>query len=71
MSAIMIEQGPGRNMNLIAEGVEMDPQLEYLKSLGCTEIQGWLFGKAESAEMTSDILSRIGHGGCLRRDIAV
>jgi diguanylate cyclase (GGDEF)-like protein/PAS domain S-box-containing protein len=67
----IITMAHGLKLNLIAEGVETDTQLEYLKSLGCAEIQGWLFGKAESAETTSDILSRIRDGGCLRSDIAV
>lgn len=66
----IVAMAHGLKLNLIAEGVETDPQLEYLKSLGCAEIQGWLFGKAESAETTSDILNRIRHGGCLRGDVA-
>tara|TARA_R110002072_G_scaffold13418_12_gene56263 strand:+ start:22121 stop:24274 length:2154 start_codon:yes stop_codon:yes gene_type:complete len=66
----IVAMAHGLKLNLIAEGVETDPQLEYLKSLGCAEIQGWLFGKAESAETTSDILDRIRQGGCLRGDVA-
>jgi EAL domain-containing protein (putative c-di-GMP-specific phosphodiesterase class I) len=66
----IVAMAHGLKLNLIAEGVETDPQLEYLKSLGCAEIQGWLFGKAESAETTSKILDRIRHGGCIRSDVA-
>ena len=62
----IVAMAQGLKLNLIAEGVETDPQLEYLKGLGCAEIQGWLFGKAESAETTGQILDRIRHGGCIR-----
>lgn len=33
------------NMNVVAEGVENDNQLDYLKSLGCEYAQGYLFSK--------------------------
>jgi diguanylate cyclase (GGDEF)-like protein/PAS domain S-box-containing protein len=35
-------------MFIIAEGVENNMQLEYLKSLGCTVVQGYIFGTAAS-----------------------
>jgi len=62
----IVAMAQGLNLNLIAEGVETDPQLEYLKSLGCAEIQGWLFGKAESAETTFEMLEKIRNGTGLR-----
>ena len=65
----IVAMAQGLNLNLIAEGVETEPQLEYLKSLGCAEIQGWLFGKAESAEATQEFLNKIRDGGAAR-DIA-
>jgi diguanylate cyclase (GGDEF)-like protein/PAS domain S-box-containing protein len=63
----IVAMAHGLKLNLIAEGVETDPQLEYLKGLGCAEIQGWLFGKAESAETTANILQQIQQGGCVRK----
>lgn len=62
----IVAMAHGLKLNLIAEGVETDPQLEYLKNLGCSEIQGWLFGKAESAETTAQILDDIQKGGRVR-----
>ena len=35
---------------ITAEGVESEPIREALSSIGCTEAQGWLFGRAISAE---------------------
>lgn len=35
------------NLPLIAEGVENEVQLNTLKSIGCLEIQGYIFGKPE------------------------
>ena len=37
------------NMTTTAEGVETVPQLELLRELGCTEMQGYLFSPAISA----------------------
>ena len=38
-----------RNMITTAEGVETLAQKELLRTLGCTEIQGWLFSAAKPA----------------------
>jgi EAL domain-containing protein (putative c-di-GMP-specific phosphodiesterase class I) len=37
------------NMTSTAEGVEMQQQLEALQSIGCTEMQGYLFSRARPA----------------------
>ncbi|MEX0942017.1 MAG: EAL domain-containing protein [Pseudomonadales bacterium] len=62
----IVAMAKGLSLNLVAEGVETDPQLEYLRELGCAEIQGWLFGKAESAETTRELLQRIAAGANIR-----
>ena len=33
------------NLKTIAEGVEREEQAEYLESLGCDEVQGFLYAK--------------------------
>jgi diguanylate cyclase (GGDEF)-like protein len=38
-----------RNMTTTAEGVETEAQKTLLRSLGCTEMQGWLFSAARPA----------------------
>lgn len=42
------------DMSLIAEGVETEEQLEFLRDYGCETFQGWLFAKAmPAAEITA------------------
>lgn len=62
----IIAMAKGLKLNLIAEGVETEPQLEYLKKLGCEEIQGFLFGKAEAADRTEEIMHRVMDGDQVR-----
>jgi len=66
----IVAMAKGLKLNLIAECVETDLQLKYLKQLGCESIQGYLFGKAEGAERTREILDRIENGDAIR-DLAI
>jgi diguanylate cyclase (GGDEF)-like protein/PAS domain S-box-containing protein len=45
-----IAMAHGLNLKVVAEGVETDGQLHYLKKQGCDYAQGYLFSKAVSAE---------------------
>ena len=36
-------------MKVVAEGVETDPQRQFLWSIGCNAMQGYLFGEAVPA----------------------
>ena len=47
VSAI-VSMARGLKMNIVAEGVEHMFQFNYLRSLGCNIVQGYLFGKATS-----------------------
>lgn len=47
----------GLKLNMVAEGVETVAQLTYLKDLGCVEIQGFLFGKPQSAQATLELMT--------------
>jgi len=51
-------------MALIAEGVETDTQLAFLRQYGCETYQGWLFSKAVPAQeltqlLQTDLTSRV------------
>jgi diguanylate cyclase (GGDEF)-like protein len=41
----IIDLGHKMNLTIVAEGVETDEQLQYLKENGCDKIQGYLFSK--------------------------
>ncbi len=42
----IVSMAKGLKLSIVAEGVENREQLEYLCSLGCTVVQGYLFGQA-------------------------
>ena len=43
---------------VVAEGVENDEQMEYLRGQHCDEAQGWLFGRPVSAPEIAHLLTR-------------
>ncbi len=47
----------GLKLHMVAEGVETQLQLDYLLNLGCSEVQGYLYGAPETAENTFNMLS--------------
>ena len=46
----------GLNLNVIGAGVENLRQLDYLRNLGCREVQGYLYSEAISAQDTMTLL---------------
>ncbi|MBE9004223.1 EAL domain-containing protein [Fortiea sp. LEGE XX443] len=56
----------GRNLGLrlTAEGVEKQEELDFLKSIHCEDVQGFLFYKPLSAEKATEILQSK-HSSCL------
>jgi diguanylate cyclase (GGDEF)-like protein len=58
--SVIINLAHALKLNTVAEGVETEEQLRQLRSLGCDEMQGYLFGKpvpVESFEQTYMSLS--------------
>lgn len=46
------------SLSLVAEGVETEAQLEFLRSLGCRTFQGYLFSKPVAAKECESLLAR-------------
>jgi len=52
----IVAMAKGLNLNVIAEGVESQAQLEYLREIECSEAQGFLFGKPLPPDVISQLL---------------
>ena len=52
----IVQMGRNLNMDVVAEGVENEQQLAILQRLGCTYVQGLLFGDPMSADNYLELL---------------
>ena len=52
----IIQMGRNMNMDVVAEGVENEAQLNFLQKIGCTYVQGLLFGDPMSADNYHELL---------------
>jgi len=52
----IVAMAKGLNLNVIAEGVESQAQLDYLREIECCEAQGFLFGKPLPPDVISQLL---------------
>lgn len=52
----IVSMAQGLRLHMIAEGVETEAQLNYLRNAGCREVQGHLFSAAQSAPQTVELL---------------
>ena len=52
----IIQMGRNLNMDVVAEGVEDEAQLNFLQKLGCTFVQGLLFGDPMSSDNYLELL---------------
>lgn len=66
IAGAIIEVGHAHNMRIVAEGIETEDQLEYLKMIACNEFQGYFFSKpvpaAEFANFAREF-SSVQNGG--------
>ncbi|MDH3746705.1 MAG: EAL domain-containing protein [Gammaproteobacteria bacterium] len=52
----IVQMGQNMNMDVVAEGVESEDQLNFLRSIGCTYVQGLLFGEPMSSDSYLELL---------------
>ena len=52
----IIQMGQNLHMDVVAEGVETEDQLKFLSTLGCTYVQGMLFGEPMSSDNYLELL---------------
>ena len=52
----IVQMGRNLNMDVVAEGVENEDQLNFLQKLDCTYVQGMLLGKPMSADDYLELL---------------
>lgn len=52
----IIHMGKSLNMDVVAEGVETEDQLNFLQTLNCTYVQGLLFGDPMSSDSFLELL---------------
>ena len=57
------------NLKVIAEGVESEEHVTFLREHGCEEAQGYLFGAPMSAEDFTELITRTGHGVLPRANV--
>ncbi|MEW6639435.1 MAG: EAL domain-containing protein [Pseudomonadota bacterium] len=53
----VVDIAAARNMTTVAEGVETERQRELLRTLGCTEMQGFLFSAARPSSEIRNLLA--------------
>lgn len=58
IASAVVAMAHSLRMRAIAEGVENDAQLAYLRALGCDEIQGYHFSRPLTAEAFGELLAR-------------
>ncbi len=63
----VIAMGKALNIRVIAEGVETQEQLNFLKEHGCYEFQGYLFSRPMAASALSDMIHTASPGAYTHR----
>jgi diguanylate cyclase (GGDEF)-like protein len=57
LSTAIAEMARALYLTLVAEGVETEAQVRFLESIGCTEMQGFLFSRPQPADVLDSTLA--------------
>jgi len=63
LAQAIISLGHALHLKVIAEGVETDAQLHFLKRQGCDQVQGFLYGEPVPPEQFAQLLERASRKG--------
>ena len=66
----MVSMGRGMNLNVVAEGVETQAQLDQLQTINCHEMQGYFYSAPISSHEATAMLTEPFRGFCNTADIA-
>ena len=66
----MVSMGRGMNLNVVAEGVETQAQLDQLQTINCHEMQGYFYSAPISSHEATLMLAEPFRGFCKTADIA-
>src|SRR2546423_14605279 len=58
LAAAIISLGHALHLKVIAEGVETDAQVHFLKRHGCDQVQGFLYGEPIAPQQFAQLLGR-------------
>ncbi|PWW22286.1 PAS domain S-box-containing protein/diguanylate cyclase (GGDEF)-like protein [Geodermatophilus normandii] len=56
IAGAMVAMGRSLGLDVVAEGVETAEQLDALRALGCSSVQGWLFGRPVPADEIASLV---------------
>ncbi|MGO1691380.1 MAG: putative bifunctional diguanylate cyclase/phosphodiesterase, partial [Marinobacter sp.] len=54
----IVAMAHGLKLKIVAEGVETENQLQYLRTLGCQQVQGFFYGPAQPASNINKLLTQ-------------
>ena len=54
----IVAMAHGLKLKIVAEGVETENQLQYLRTLGCQQVQGFFYGPAQPASDINKLLTQ-------------
>jgi EAL domain-containing protein (putative c-di-GMP-specific phosphodiesterase class I) len=58
LAQAIISLGHALHLKVIAEGVETDPQMRFLRRHGCDEVQGFFYGEPVAPEAHGRLLEK-------------